>query len=347
MKQIALCFLAGAAFPHTAFSFVNPKLQTPSNEGRRIGALDTRDHTLTISASVQKVGNDVKDSDIGADLEDRRNSIQKMIKTMAIPAIAGSRTFSSAAGAIDVSLLDAQAKRFAKVPVFAIVNGETGIPFMILRNTGAATGYFFTSIEGAQLVLDDARKDAQEKDLETRQFWANARINAVSMEFALKLAKGRPKASAQNGVKYDTVYDIIPTVKALDDGGKIDKSGLYTEQGRVPLFYMDEFEIGPAAEGGENRIPVFFEKKDLLEQWAKKYPDQNTNPPPVKVMDLIDTFSTLVGSSTILSSVDSRVAKALFPVASVERRRQAVECEKARGTVPAYKLGEMIAVGGK
>ena len=99
---------------------------------------------------------------------------------------------------------------------------------MILRSGAVASSYFFTDYDAAMLVLDSARKDAKEQDLATSQFWDDAKISAVTLEFALKLSKGRPKAEAQNGQKYATVYDIIPTIKELDDAGRIDKSGLYT-----------------------------------------------------------------------------------------------------------------------
>ena len=241
-------------------------------------------------------------------------------------------------------MLDAQAKKFRKAPAFAIVDADTGTPFMILRNTGSASSYFFTTYEAAQLVLDDALKDAQEQNLETKNTWDNARISAVTLEFALKLSKGRPKAVAQNGQKYDTVYDIIPTIKNLDDAGQIDKSGLYTEQGRAPLFYMTEFKIAPAVDGGDKRIPVFFDKADLLAEWGKKYPDSSV--PPVKVVDLVDTFSAMVLGQT-RSNVDDDVAKNLYFVASQESKRKAIELETLRGQVPAYKTGKMIAVGGR
>jgi len=117
-----------------------------------------------------------------------------------------------------------------------------------------------------------------------------------------------------------------------------------TEQGRVPLFYMSEFEIAAEVEGGEKRIPVFFDKVDLLREWGKKYPDNTI--PAVKVVDLIDTFSAMTGGAT-LSSIDDKIVKNLYVVPSLESRKKAVECENSRGDIPAYKLGEMIAVGGK
>lgn len=274
----------------------------------------------------------------------RRGTIQNIVSTTLGLPIASNFLNPLVSNALDIDLLDSQAKRFRNAPAFAIINADTGVPFMILRNTGTASAYFFTTYEAALLVLDDARKDAQDKDLVTKQTWNDARISAVTLEFALKLSKAKPKAVAQNNQKYDTVYDIIPTLKALDDAGKIDKSGLYTEQGRAPLFYMKEFKIAPAVEGGEQRIPVFFAKDELLAAWAKKYPDSSV--PPVKVVDLVDTFAAMVGAPTS-GSVDTDVVKNLYLVASPESKKKAIELEKSRGQVPAYKTGEMVAVGGR
>mmetsp|Transcript_14175 Transcript_14175/g.21280 ORF Transcript_14175/g.21280 Transcript_14175/m.21280 type:complete len:310 (-) Transcript_14175:186-1115(-) len=274
---------------------------------------------------------------------DRRDSIKTIITTLGLPAVTAILN-PLPTNAIDLNLLDLQAKKFRKAPAFAIVNGETGVPFMILRNTGLATAYFFTNYDAAQIVLEDAQKDAKEKDLDTVKFWDDAKISAVSLEFALKLSKGRPRASAQNNAKYETVYDIIPSIKALDDAGRIEKSGIFNEQGRVPIFYMSEFEVAPEVEGGEKRIPVFFEKSQLISEWEKKYPGSTV--PAVKVVDLVDTFSGMVGTGTS-GGTDDRVVKNLYVVASPDSKKKAIECEKARGDIPAYKTGEMIAVGGK
>lgn len=278
----------------------------------------------------------------------RRDSIKNIIGTLVLPTTASLVYNPHESLAVDANLLDMQAKKFRKVPVFAIVDQKTGVPFMILRNTGLATAYFFTSYEGAQLVLDDARRDAKEKDLQTREFWEGAKISATSMEFALKLSKGRPRAKAQNGVKYETVYDIIPSLKALEDAGRLDKSGIYSEQGRVPLFYMREFEIMPEVDGGEKRIPVFFDREQLVMEWKKRYPDVEV--PPIRVVDLIDTFTTMIEKGSTITrgaSTDERIINKLVPIASSESKMKAIVCEKARGDVPAYKTGEMIAVGGK
>ncbi len=249
-------------------------------------------------------------------------------------------------------LLDEQTSRFKRVPLFAIVNSKTGTPFMILQNTGRAQAYFFTSYDGAQLVLADAKRDAADKDLATVDMWNSAKISAVNLEFVLKLNRGRLKAMAQNNVKYEAVYDVIPSISALNDAERIDRSGMYSERGRVPLFYANDFDIGPAAtaEGssssnGPGRIPVFFEKADLLREYSKKYPDKEDV--VITVVDLMDLFEVMMGNKPIGAKVDDSILDRMLFVPSIESRKKAVECEKERGSVSAYKIGEMIAVGGK
>ena len=272
------------------------------------------------------------------EIDRRRMILQSIIST------ATCISFPMASHAIDKSLLDTQAKRFKSVPAFALVNDE-GVPFMILRNSGIAAGYFFTTLEGASMVLEDARRDAKDKDLETEKNWNDAKITSVSMEFALKLSKGNPLAAAQNGIKYQTVYDIIPSITALDNTGSIDSSSLWKEQGRVPLFYMDEFELPPEVDGGQNRIPVFLEMADLLAAYEKKYPSSNV--PKVKVVELVDTFSYLVGGGSSMK-VNTKVAENFVVIANKDQKAKAVDLARNRDTsVPAYQLGKMTAVGGK
>ncbi len=274
----------------------------------------------------------------------RRQLIQQ--STILFTLSQGLSSFApNANAAVDTSLLDKQSSKFKRVPLFAIVDSKTGTPFMILQNTGKAQAYLFTSYDGAQSVLDDARRDAADKGYETKEMWDSARLSAVNLEFGLKLGSGKPKALAQNKVKYDTVFDVIPSIKAINDAEKIDKSGMYSERGRVPLFYSDDFSIAPETEGGPNRIPVFLEKEDLLREYAKKYPDKQDV--VLTVVDLMDTFSTMMGNKPIGAKVDDRIVDNFYIVPSVESRKKAVECEKERGTIPAYKIGEMIAVGGK
>jgi hypothetical protein len=312
-------------------------------------AMNTRTGTSTSMAAHDNDNNN-NDNDNNQQQQQQQQPTRRQIiqqSTTAIPTILLSTLIPNqkANAAIDLSVLDKQASKFKRVPLFAIVDGKTGTPFMILQNTGKAQAYFFTTYEGAQSVLDDARKDAAEKGIETAKTWEDAKLSAVNLEFALKLGSGRPKAMAQNNVKYDTVYDVIPSLQSLGEAERIDKSGMYSERGRVPLFYSTEFEIGPEKEGGPNRIPIFLEKKDLIREFSKKYPEKEDL--VVTVVDLMDTFAVMLGNKPIGAKVDESIVNNLYVVPSIESRKKAVECEKARGTMPAYKIGEMVAVGGK
>lgn len=200
-------------------------------------------------------------------------------------------------------------------------------------------------------MLDDAKRDAADKDLSTVTMWSTAKISAVNLEFVLKLNRGRLKAMAQNNVKYEAVYDVIPSIVALNEAEKIDKSGMYSERGRVPLFYATDFEVGPAtnADGsvgsGPNRLPVFFEKADLIREYSKKYPEKEDV--IITVVDLMDLFDVMMGNKPIGAKVDEFFVDRMLFVPSIESRKKAVECEKERGSISAYKVGEMVAVGGK
>jgi len=239
------------------------------------------------------------------------------------------------------STANENARRFRKVPTFAIVDGSTGIPFMILKNGGTATGYFFTNYESATVVLDNAKSDAAEKDRSTLSTWENARITSVPLEFALKLSEARLDAKAQNGQSYSTLYDILPTAGDLSDGKRINKGAIFDEQGRVPLFYIEELE--GETESGEKRLPVYFAKSDLIKTWKKNFPDKQ--PPPVQVIELIDTFTAMVNPRAGISG-DQKLLKKIVLIPSLDSKQSATECEKGRGSSPAYKAGEMIAVGG-
>jgi len=103
-------------------------------------------------------------------------------------------------------------------------------------------------------------------------------------------------------------------------------------------------EMATETDDGKKKIPVYFSKSDLTKAWQDKFSDKP--PPPVQVGDLIDTFSAMVNPGLGLK-VDGQLLNNLVLIPTKEGRKAAVECEKSRGSVSAYKVGEMIAVGGK
>ena len=283
----------------------------------------------------------------------RRRAFKTCILSCSTLLLSNNPSYTIANAATTSSnVVDKIAKKFKRVPLFAIVSSKDGLPFMILdaeSTTATAQSLFFTSYEGAKVVLDDTRKDVADNDEKNKEIWDNARISAVNMEFALKLAKGKVKATAvQNNVKYDIVYDIIPTRNALNEANALDESGFYNDRGRLPLFYSDEFEIGPEEESsggsGKNRVPIFLETSDLFREFRKKYPDKPNL--TITVIDFNELFSAMIGSGNI-RGFDKRLTEGnIYLVPSIESRKKAVELEKERGNIPAFKVGEMFAVGG-
>ena len=85
-------------------------------------------------------------------------------------------------------------------------------------------------------------------------------------------------------------------LQALHGAEKIDTSKLlYSERVCVPMFYTRDFTIEPEVEGGLNQWPVFLEKRDLIREYAKKFPEKEDF--EVSVVDsqsLMDSFATMM-----------------------------------------------------
>lgn len=59
----------------------------------------------------------------------------------------------------------------------------------------------------------------------------------------------------------------------------------FKDQGRVPLFYVDERD-------GDDPLRLFFTRKDLLQSWNQKHPGIPL--PKVKALDLVAIFENTV-----------------------------------------------------
>ena len=94
-----------------------------------------------------------------------------------------------------------------------------------------------------------------------------------------------------------------------------------------------------------NEWPVFLEKGDLIWEYVKKFPEKEDF--EVTVVDLMDSFATMMGNKLIGAKVDDDVVNNLYIVPLLESRKKAIECEKEHESTAAYKLDKMIAVGGK
>ena len=154
----------------------------------------------------------------------------------------------------------------------------------------------------------------------------------MPLDIALRLSLKKLERKGQNNMSLDTIVDILPGQQEREDALKLDKSGKFNEQGRVPLFYVRE---GMVALDGT--IPVYFSIEDLSEDWNSLYAGKDKPLPQVKVLDLLDLFeSTMRGNGKINASF----------MPTQETMNVAAELQKRSLVVP-YKTEKMVMVGGK
>ena len=200
------------------------------------------------------------------------------------------------------------ARRLRKVPTFAIVDGN-GTPFATYSKTeGTATGYFFTTYEGATYVLEDARKafaEAKEAGKPTEDSWGDSQIVSVSLAQALQLSVKKQSNIIRNNINNQTVttyYQILPGAEELSFAMKLEKiksstkSVRYSERGRVPLFYSPLLTLPSPSNENEVVQPMYFSAKDLIVEWDKQQ-QSSANPqkiPSVEVRELTEIFYAML-----------------------------------------------------
>lgn len=304
--------------PVTAFHQSRLKFQPPTNTNHRLHAykheIQRRDGLKLISGIIP-------------------------VSTLITPTTTNAITFNEIA------------QKMRRVPVFALVDGS-GNPFTTFQGDGLlggnAIGYFFLSFEDAQNVLNDAvlkTKEAQTNDKNYDKYiatdWINAKVVTLPLELAFKLLGNHPKSKAQNGNSYDTVYNLIPSTKDIEDAKMVQysMSKMYNERGRVPLFYSDKFVLPPKDGQTKKRIPVFFTKNDYKRAWENKFPDDPAVP-RLMVMELNELFDAVNrGTSTTINMND--LDYYTF-VPSAQATKDAKKCVQDGATT--YKMGEIVLV---
>ena len=236
--------------------------------------------------------------------------------------------------------------RLAGIPTFCIVNGNTGVPYMIFDGQTIATGYFFLSFEVASSALQDAR----EKDPNGRDVWDEARITVVPLSVALQMTLSKRQRKAVNGgtfhgIQFNTFADIIPSEEGVKDAKAIAKAlGLnaekWSQKGRVPLFYMDKLTL-PSSSKFAGMEPRYFNVKDLVEEWTTQNPGSKMQP-PIMVTECIELYRAAVAKNDWSALADI----AVMPVQ--ESNKVAVELMKAQrasGVTIPYSFDKVFLVG--
>lgn len=241
--------------------------------------------------------------------------------------------------------------RLAGIPTFCIVDGATGVPYMIFDGQASATGYFFLSFRVASEALNDAR----EKDAKGRAIWEAAQIVVVPLPVALQLALTRRQRVAVNGggaaegVQFKTFADIVPSEEGVEDAKSRantfgQNSEKWSQKGRVPLFYVEGLALPPSSKESAGMEPRYFNAADLEREWRAQHPGSDGSTiPPVQVVEFVDLFRTAVAKNdwSTLANV------AIMPVQ--ESNQVAVELMKKQkasaSAAVSYNFDKVFLVG--
>lgn len=229
---------------------------------------------------------------------------------------------------------------------------------MVVGDDAKLTAYFFTTFDEASRILklaststdktlsdvgreiDAKRKSAGEKPLDGRNerelevgvnLWKDARISSVPLDFAVALAN-----RGQVGGSY---FKVAPAEEDVQDALTIDKTKNELKDGKVPLFYFEDFEINAKKGGDAAQIPLYFRKKQLLQDWKKKNPRGRL--PEVKVTELFSVLSKMVEPRATENDEDFGKLVLIPPARSAVK---ATECSKKGGNESPFTLGERIVV---
>jgi len=230
---------------------------------------------------------------------------------------------------------------------------------MVVGDDAKLTAYFFTTFNEASRILktastsadrtlsdlkreiDAKRKSEGGKPLNDRNMieeevgvnpWKDARISSVPLDFAVTLAN-----RGQLGGSY---FKVAPAEDDIQDALIIDKTSDELKDGKVPLFYIENFEINKKGEEGA-QIPLYFQKKQLLRDWKRENAKKVGGSPEVKVTELFSVLNNMAEPNAIDNDGDLGKLVLILPVGS---SRAASVCNKKGGKEDPFVLGERIVV---
>ena len=212
------------------------------------------------------------------------------------------------------------------VPTFTIVD-KKGVPFMVVGEDAKITGYFFTTFEEANRVLQLAKTSADKAIKEARAEgeqvddnpWNRAEISTISLDSAVTLAT--KSVNLKNNF-----FLMAPAVDDVEDALAITGRKDLTE-GKVPLFYMKDFQIENPKDKSKKQSPLYFRKSELEEAFKRQNPGQPL--PEILVSELFAVLAEMVKPG----GTDEEI-KTLVIVPPKESAQKAKKCPKS------FALGE-------
>jgi len=220
---------------------------------------------------------------------------------------------------------------------------------MVVGEDAKLTAYFFTTYGEASRLLKVARNSSDralaqlkaevnasrkvrgEKPIMGLQEemeeigtnpWKEATISTVPLDFAVTLAN--------RGKIGGAYFKLAPEEEDINDALIVDSMVNDLAEGKVPLFYFEEFQI-PDSKGKMQR-PLFFRKKELLTEWKRYHPGKQVNP-VVKVTELFAVLTKMLTPG----EADPELKDVMFvpPTESLLRSNRCIK---------AFKMGERIVV---
>ena len=237
-----------------------------------------------------------------------------------------------------------------EVPVFTIVDHEA-VPYMVVGEDAKISCYFFTTFAEATRLLTLARKSAEpsssqgkngskEQSNDYEPFvnpWDQAVISSVPLDFAVRLAR--------RGKFGGAYFYVAPADEDVNDALALNPEVQELDEGKVPLFYIEDFTIqgersssSSSSPSSNKKSPLFFRKKELIKEWRKHHPMEKQEP-PIKVTELFAVLRIMLASKDANDDVQS-----IIFIPPMESARKAKECLHGMGKKDPFQLGKRILV---
>jgi hypothetical protein len=224
------------------------------------------------------------------------------------------------------------------IPTFTIVD-KKGVPFMVVGEDAKVTGYFFTTFDEANRILNLARISAdkaikkaiaegESKEEVGTNPWTKARISTVPMDSAVTLIL---KSSGSKGS--GNFFRIAPAESDVEDALAITGKEELAE-GKGPLFYFENFTI---EQDGVKKSPLYFRKSELEKDFGRLNP--NSTMPKVMVTELLAVLAEMVKPGG--TDIDLKSLVFMMPQGSKQKKE---DCEKAGGKEAPFFIGQRIIV---
>jgi hypothetical protein len=215
---------------------------------------------------------------------------------------------------------------------------------MIFDGQASATGYFFLSFDIAAQALTDAKR--KDTNAGAAAIWEQARIVVVPLAVALQISlRKSQRVAVNNGIRFNTYGDIVPSQEGIDDAKAIDSSttvsslsNKWGQKGRVPLFYISDLRLD------NGRQPRYFNQRDLLKEWNRQHPEQPSVPPKIQIVEMVDLYrSALMGKNSDLAAIQN---VAIMPVAETSQvASQLLQQQPKDNPLPKYDFNMVYLVG--